>query len=137
MRWTTTTTTCWSRTVMRRMYTRQLTERGEGGIYVLQLGRFSKKTWNPSNSLLLVKPFKMLNNLIWLLRKVYFHTNLSTRTISLMPPREDFYSSLNESSITEDEYKHAQRVWDAFKCTNLAEYSDIYLKTRPSPDRCF
>jgi len=46
-----------------------------------------------------------------------------------LPKREDFYSILNDSDISEDGYKHALEVSDAFKIRNLSEYHDLYLKT--------
>ena len=46
-----------------------------------------------------------------------------------LPKREEFYSILNDTDISEDDYKHAQKVWDAFKVRNLGEYHDLYLKT--------
>ena len=46
-----------------------------------------------------------------------------------LPKREDFYSQLYDEDISEDDYKHAQKVWDAFKIRNLGEYHDLYLKT--------
>ena len=46
-----------------------------------------------------------------------------------LPKREEFYSILNDTDVSEDDYKHAQKVWDAFKIRNLGEYHDLYLKT--------
>lgn len=46
-----------------------------------------------------------------------------------LPPKEAFYSSLTREEISDDDYKHAQRVWDKFKCKTLGDYHDIYLRT--------
>ena len=45
------------------------------------------------------------------------------------PPKEDFYSIMNGEHITDDDYKHAQTVWETFKLDNMGEYHDLYLKT--------
>ncbi|XP_026819198.1 uncharacterized protein LOC113557856 [Rhopalosiphum maidis] len=45
-----------------------------------------------------------------------------------LPRKRDFYSTLNESGIKEEEYTHAKEVWDHFGCKTLGEYSDLYLK---------
>ena len=46
-----------------------------------------------------------------------------------LPPMDAFYSNLNMSSISEDDYQRAQRVWAEFGIHNLGDYHDLYLKT--------
>lgn len=41
---------------------------------------------------------------------------------------KDFYSTLTESNIENEEYKHATDVWNHFKSKTLGDYSDLYLK---------
>ena len=48
---------------------------------------------------------------------------------SQLPPIEAFYSNLNMTNISEDDYQHVQRVWDAFGIRNLRDYHDLYLWT--------
>ncbi|CAI2193577.1 13941_t:CDS:2, partial [Funneliformis geosporum] len=45
-----------------------------------------------------------------------------------LPPIHEFYSTL-KNKISQDDYKHAQKVWKEFRCKNLGEYHDLYLKT--------
>ena len=46
-----------------------------------------------------------------------------------LPPIEAFYSKLNMSKISEDDYQHAHRVWKEFGIRNLGDYHDLYLRT--------
>ena len=44
-------------------------------------------------------------------------------------PIDAFYSNLNMSSISEDNYQHAQRVWKEFGIHTLGDYHNLYLRT--------
>ncbi|XP_044733269.1 uncharacterized protein LOC123295873 [Chrysoperla carnea] len=46
-----------------------------------------------------------------------------------LPSIDMFFSTLTDSKISIDEYRHAQNVWKAFNIQTLGEYSDLYLKT--------
>ena len=46
-----------------------------------------------------------------------------------LPPIESFYSELNKSGISEDNYTHAQNVWETFEMETPQNYHDLYLKT--------
>ena len=45
------------------------------------------------------------------------------------PDKESFYSKLNKEGITNEDYVHAQKVWEVFKIKNLGEYHDLYVQT--------
>ena len=46
-----------------------------------------------------------------------------------LPLINAFYSNLNMSSISEDDYQHAQKVWEEFGIRDLGDYHDLYLRT--------
>ena len=43
--------------------------------------------------------------------------------------KKDFYSNLNLEDISDEDYAHAQKVWDVFKTKNLREYHDLYVQS--------
>ena len=45
-----------------------------------------------------------------------------------LPLIDAFYSNLNMSLISEDDYQHAQQVWKEFGIHNLGDYHDLYLR---------
>ena len=45
-----------------------------------------------------------------------------------LPPKKDFYSNLNLEDFSDEDYKHAQKVWDVFEIKNLGEYHDLYVQ---------
>ena len=46
-----------------------------------------------------------------------------------LPPKEAFYSKLNMSGVSDQDYKHTRRVWREFGLKDLGEYHNLYLKT--------
>ena len=41
---------------------------------------------------------------------------------------EKFYSRLSGSGITDEDYEHAQEVWNAFGCKTLGDYHELYVQ---------
>ena len=46
-----------------------------------------------------------------------------------LPPKKELYSELNLEDITDDDYKHAHKVWNTFRLNNIGEYHDLYVQT--------
>ena len=46
-----------------------------------------------------------------------------------LPVQQDFYSILNNEHISDEQYKHAQNVWNTFNLKTMGDYHDLYLKS--------
>ena len=46
-----------------------------------------------------------------------------------LPPKEKFFSKLNDCGVSDEDYDHAKKVWKEFGIKNLGEYHDLYLKS--------
>ena len=46
-----------------------------------------------------------------------------------LPTKEEFYSILNNEHITNEDYSHAQKVWNTFKLQTMGEYHNLYLES--------
>jgi hypothetical protein len=46
-----------------------------------------------------------------------------------LPPINSFYSELIEKNISQEEYTHAQKIWQQYQCKTMRDYHDIYLKS--------
>ena len=58
-----------------------------------------------------------------------FMTDFEKLNVDKLPPKNKFYSKLNDSNINNEEYEHAQKVWKEFNCKTMRDYHDLYLKT--------
>ena len=54
-------------------------------------------------------------------------TDVSVLDLSSLPSRKHFFSSLKDTTISIDEYKHAQTMWRELKCENIRDYLEQYL----------
>ena len=48
---------------------------------------------------------------------------------TLLPNKEDFYSSLNMEDITDVDYMHTKRVFEIFNNKDIGDYYDLYIQS--------
>ena len=46
-----------------------------------------------------------------------------------LPPKEKFFSNLNDCGVSDGDDEHAQKVWKEFGIKNMGEYYDLHLKS--------
>ena len=46
-----------------------------------------------------------------------------------LPPKEAFYSKLNNEGINDEDYAHAKKVWKVFEMKHLQDYHNLYNET--------
>ena len=46
-----------------------------------------------------------------------------------LPPKEAFYSKLNNEGINDEDYTHAKKVWKVFEMKHLQDYHNLYNET--------
>jgi hypothetical protein len=59
-----------------------------------------------------------------------FATSISVlKETKCLPPQSAFYSKLNNSTVSNEDYLHAQHVYKAFNCKNMLDYAELYCLT--------
>ncbi|XP_065667913.1 uncharacterized protein LOC136088164 [Hydra vulgaris] len=62
-----------------------------------------------------------------LLKKgVYPYDSINRFNETQLPPKELIFSKLNDEDISDDDYSHAQDVWNEFNCKTFRDYHDLY-----------
>ena len=56
-------------------------------------------------------------------------SSIEKLTETQLPPKDQFYSKLNDEDISDEDYQHAQNVWKTFGCQTIRDYHDLYLKS--------
>ena len=57
-----------------------------------------------------------------------YMTSKDTMNLTELPPKESFYSALQNKGISDEDYERAQRMWKIFDCQTLADYTLLYVK---------
>ena len=69
---------------------------------------------------------------LWLRKGVYPYEDMDSWEKfdeTSLPSLEDFYSKLNFEGISDEDYAHAQKVWELFEIRNRGEYHGLYVQT--------
>lgn len=53
-------------------------------------------------------------------------TSYNSLKMKTFPSKEAFYSRLNETHITDEDYKHGQKVFKFFGCNSMEDYMKLY-----------
>ena len=74
-----------------------------------------------------------LNKIVLLLKKgvyPYEYTDSWEKfNETALPPKKYFYSNLYLEDISNEIYKHAQKVWDVFQIKNLGQYHHLFVQS--------
>ena len=72
------------------------------------------------------------NNSLLTRKGVYpydYVSSLEKLSETQLPPKQEFYSHLNDEEISDEDYQHAIKVWNTFGCKTIRDYHDLYLKS--------
>jgi hypothetical protein len=57
-----------------------------------------------------------------------FMTDMSKLYAKELPSKEDFYSTLYETGVSDEDYERAQKVWKHFGMKTMKDYHNLYLE---------
>lgn len=56
-----------------------------------------------------------------------FCTDASKFLTKELPPKQEFYNTITKTHISEEEYKHAEKLWKEMNIQTMGEYHDLYV----------
>ena len=54
-----------------------------------------------------------------------YMTDFSKLSVTSLPPKDEFYSQLYKTGISDEDYTHAKKVWHAFNGKTMRDYHDL------------
>jgi hypothetical protein len=57
-----------------------------------------------------------------------YMTSIKKLNSKQLPDKKDFYSTLYETGVTDEDYERAQKVWKHFDMKRMRDYHDLYLE---------
>ena len=58
-----------------------------------------------------------------------FFTSFDDFELTELPSKEKFYNQLTENFVSDEDYSYAVEIFAAFKCKNLRDFTNIYVKS--------
>ena len=89
------------------------------------LGSQIQEVWGPEASLEEVLPLLTQKGIY----PYSYMDSFSKFEETSLPPKAAFFNDLIQEEITDEEYEHAQIVWEKMGCTDMGDYHDVYLIT--------
>ena len=84
----------------------------------------------PENEFILTSKLYQNEKLKLLKRKgvyPYDYMDSTDKFNNKLPNKNYFYSLLNDEHISEEDYNHAQTIWNTFQMKTMGDYHDLYL----------
>ena len=93
---------------------------------------YLSKTINDEDRLSLKQEFGEENYKLLTKKGIYpydYFDNIKKYKENKLPIKSEFFNKRNNKNISNEDYNHANNVFNTFKCNNLLDYSILYLKT--------
>ena len=58
-----------------------------------------------------------------------YMTDVDKLSVTKLPSKECFSSSLSSTMLSDEDYEHAKKVFNTFGCKNLGDYTELYCKS--------